>query len=415
MIKTKYLVIGSGIAGLSFALRASESASVSVVTKRGVFDSATGYAQGGIASVIERTDNFKSHVEDTLIAGAGLCRKPVVEMVVKNGPESIRDLEKWGVKFSKNKNDSFELGLEAGHTHRRILHSGDITGEEIEKKLIKQSLKSRNIKMYENHIAVDLITKSKIQKKFQRENEVCYGAYVLDKASGKIKTFLADFIVLAAGGAGKVYLYTSNPDVSAGDGIAMAYRAGAVISNMEFIQFHPTCLYHPKAKSFLISEAVRGEGAKLKLKDGRAFMNKYHPKKELAPRDIVARAIDAELKKSGEDHVFLDITHKESSFVKKRFPNIYAKCLKFGIDMTKDLIPVVPAAHYCCGGVKTDTFAQTAIKNLFAIGETACTGLHGANRLASNSLLEALVFSKRAYEKAESIEPCGKQIQNQSS
>ncbi|MFH1368351.1 MAG: L-aspartate oxidase [Elusimicrobiota bacterium] len=404
MIKTDFLVIGSGIAGLTFALKASEIGSVAVVTKRGLSESATNYAQGGIAAVWSPEDSFEKHVKDTLIAGAGLCKRSIVEMVVREGPDRIRELIKLGVNFtlsSDSPENDYELGLEAGHSRRRILHAGDITGNEIEKILVKRAGKKQGVRIFEDHIAIDLITTGKIKKKFQRENDACRGAYVLNKKNGKVATFLADTVVLSTGGAGKVYLYTSNPDVSTGDGIAMAYRAGATVANMEFVQFHPTCLYHPLAKSFLISEALRGEGAVLRLKNGRKFMHMYDSRKELAPRDIVARAIDSELKKSGDDFVYLDITGRTRQFLKKRFPNIYRKTLEFGIDMATNPIPVVPAAHYFCGGILTNEFGETSLKRLFALGETACTGLHGANRLASNSLLEALVFSERAFRRVK--------------
>ena len=402
MIKTDFLVIGSGIAGLSFALKASKAGSVAVITKRGITESATNYAQGGIASVWGADDSFDKHIKDTLSAGAGLCKEHIVDAVVKEGPARIKELIGLGVNFTqkeKTQERDYELGLEAGHSKRRILHAGDITGSEIERVLVANALKDKKIKIFENHVAIDLITTGKILKKFQGKKERCWGAYVLDKKTKKVMTFLADNVIIASGGAGKVYLYTSNPDVSTGDGIAMAYRSGAVISNMEFVQFHPTCLYHPLAKSFLMSEALRGEGALLKLKNGQSFMGKYSPKKELAPRDVVARAIDSEMKRTGDDFVYLDITNRSEQFLKKRFPNLYRKTLEFGIDMAKDPIPVVPAEHYFCGGILTDEFGKTSIEGLYALGEAACTGLHGANRLASNSLLEALVFADRAYNK----------------
>ncbi|MCB4792047.1 MAG: L-aspartate oxidase [Elusimicrobia bacterium] len=406
MIKSDYLIIGSGIAGLSLAIKASRVGTVTIVTKRNINDCSTNYAQGGIAAVWKKEDSFEKHINDTLVAGAGLCNKSVVEMVVTQATERIKELIRWGVDFTISKEKSgydYELGLEGGHSKRRIFHAGDFTGEEIEKVLVENVKDNPNIKVFEDHIAIDMITTGKLLKKFQGKNEKCWGAYVLDKKNNRVRTFLAKAVVLATGGAGKVYMYTSNPDVATGDGIAMGYRCGAVVSDMEFVQFHPTCLFHPKAKSFLISEAVRGEGAVLKLKNGEAFMHKYHRLKELAPRDIVARAIDSELKKRGDDCVYLDITHRPKSFLKHRFPNIYAKCLEFGIDMAKDPVPVVPAAHYLCGGILTDKSGQTSINNLFAIGETACTGLHGANRLASNSLLEALVFSHNVFEKTKDI------------
>lgn len=403
MIKSDYLVIGSGMAGLSFALEAAKHGAVSVVTKRSITDSATDWAQGGVAAVWSKDDSFEKHVDDTCNAGAGLCKKDVVELVVKEGPERIKELIKLGVNFTVLEEDTgknYELGLEGGHSRRRILHAKDATGKEIETVLAAKARSNPNIKIYEDHAAIDLITTGKLKKQFQGENETCLGAYVLDVKSGDITEFLAKVVVLATGGAGKVYLYTSNPDVSTGDGIAMAYRCGASIANLEFVQFHPTCLYNPKAKSFLISEALRGEGGILRLSSGEAFMENYHPMRELAPRDIVARAIDHEMKKRGEDCVYLDMTFKSGTYLKKRFPNIFKKCLEFGIDMSKDPIPVVPAAHYFCGGVLTNIHGQSSIRNLFAVGEVSCTGLHGANRLASNSLLEGLVFAKRAAEKS---------------
>jgi L-aspartate oxidase len=417
MIKTNYLVIGSGIAGISFALRASEAgSSVALVSKRSLEDGSSVYAQGGVAAVWEKEDSFRDHINDTIVAGDGLCKNEVVEIVIKDAPERIKELIEMGVEFTKKGDsaasgggagqegdDSFDLGLEAAHNHRRVFHCGDMTGRELEQTLIKKLKQSKNVQVFENHIAIDLITTGKMLKNFQGKDEKCWGAYVLDRKAGEVRTFIADVVVLATGGAGKVYLYTSNPDVATGDGIAMAYRCGANIANMEFIQFHPTCLFNPKAKSFLISEAVRGEGGVLRRMNGEAFMEKYHPMKELAPRDIVARAIDAELKKTGDEYVCLDITHKPKDFIVNRFPNIYKKCLEFGVDMAKDPIPVVPAAHYTCGGVVTDTHGRTSIHNLYAAGEVACTGLHGSNRLASNSLLEALVFAKRAFDNSREL------------
>ena len=403
MIKTDYLVIGSGIAGLSFAIKASEAGSVALVTKRGLTDCATTKAQGGIAAVWEDDDSFENHIKDTLATGSGLSNRKIVEKVVKEGPERIKELIDWGVKFDKKSNNGYDLTLEAGHSHRRILHAGDATGLAIENILAKKIKSGKNTRIFENHIAIDLITTGKIAKNNPPDKETCLGAYVLDICGNKIETFLAKVVILAPGGAGKVYIYTSNPDTSTGDGIAMAYRAGAKIANLEFVQFHPTCLYDPKAKSFLISETMRGEGGILRLKDGTPFMEKYSPLKELAPRDIAARAIDSELKLRGDDFVYLDMTKKSEKFLKERFPNIYSECLKYGINISKDYIPVVPAAHYFCGGVLTDEYGETSIKNLFAIGETACTGLHGANRLASNSLLEAAVFAHSCFEKVKRI------------
>ena len=392
-IQSDFLVIGSGISGLILALKVSRSGTVSLVTKRNIEESATYYAQGGIAGVIGPDDSFSSHIRDTINAGAGLCHEDVVKTVVHEGPALINELRELGVRFSGSPTGNLDLGKEGGHTRRRIVHAGDFTGSVIEEALVAAVKKEKNISVHTEHIAVNLIREDRIR---EEKSGAVLGAYVLDKSTGDVRTFTARATVLATGGAGKVYLYTSNPDVATGDGIAMAARAGAVISNMEFIQFHPTCLFHPHAKNFLISEAVRGEGAVLRLADGTPFMKDRHPMADLAPRDIVARAIDFELKRSGSECVYLDITHKPASFIKKRFPNIYKRCLSFGLDMTRQPIPVVPAAHYICGGVQTDINGRTSLNGLYAIGETACTGLHGANRLASNSLLEGLVLSDRA-------------------
>ncbi|MEE8575606.1 MAG: L-aspartate oxidase [Thermodesulfobacteriota bacterium] len=394
-IRSDFLIIGSGIAGLSFALKVAELATVTVITKRAARESATYYAQGGIASVLGTDDSFASHAEDTIKAGSGLCNEAVVDMVVSCGPERIRELTELGTHFTENEAaDGLDLGREGGHSKRRIVHAGDITGKEVEDALVKSVNAHPNITVYEDHIAIDLITQSKFIGASNGDRAL--GAYALDKKSGKVHTFLAKATIIASGGAGKVYIYTSNPDVATGDGVAMAYRAGAVIANMEFIQFHPTCLYHPEAKNFLISEALRGEGGILKLAGGTPFMKEHHPMADLAPRDIVARAIDFELKKSGADSVYLDISHRPTDFIKDRFPNLYEKCLEFGFDMTTEPIPVVPAAHYICGGVKTDMNGRTSIEGLYTIGEASNTGLHGANRLASNSLLEGLVFATTA-------------------
>jgi len=407
-IKSDYLVIGSGIAGLSFSLKAALKGSVTIVTKKETMDTSTNYAQGGIASVIGPNDSFDLHIKDTLESGAGLCNEQVVRMVVTNGPDMIKELIALGVNFSHNKiqADILDLTKEGGHSRRRIVHTKDLTGQEVERALIYNVEKKNNIQIYENHMVIDLITTSKFIKRGLSTNETketCWGAYVLDIITGEVHIFLARVIVLATGGAGKVYLYTSNPDIATGDGLAIGYRAGAKVANMEFVQFHPTCLYHPIEKNFLISESVRGEGGRLINKKGDHFMERYHPLKDLALRDVVARSIDAELKKSGDECVYLDISHRSRDFIKSRFPNIYMKCLELNIDITKDPIPVVPAAHYMCGGIATDTQGHTNITNLYAIGEVACTGLHGANRLASNSLLEALVFSQSAFEDSAKI------------
>jgi L-aspartate oxidase len=368
-------------------------------------ETSTNYAQGGIASVLSKYDSFDLHVKDTLAAGDGLCRQDVVEMVVEDGPARIQELMNWGVAFTRRARDKEELDLvlEGGHSQKRIVHAGDFTGRVIEEALLDRARKNNNIDFFENHIAVDLITYSMRMKRgivTAAHEDVCCGAYVLDTQSKEVHTFRAKVTVLATGGAGKVYRYTSNPDIATGDGIAMAYRAGSLVGNLEFVQFHPTCLYHPEAKNFLISEAVRGAGGFLIDAKGQAFMERYDPKKDLACRDVVARAIDGELKKSGDASVYLNITHKDSGFVKERFPNIYQKCLSLGIDMTSEPIPVVPAAHYMCGGVVVDMDGKTDVERLYAVGETACTGLHGANRLASNSLLEAVVYANRTAKQA---------------
>jgi len=402
-IKSDYLIIGSGIAGLSFALKAALRGKVTIVTKKETMDTSTNYAQGGIASVLDPNDSFDLHIKDTLESGAGLCNEQVVHMVVTNGPDMIKGLISLGVNFSHNKTqaDRLDLTQEGGHSRRRIVHTKDLTGQEVERALIHNVEKNKNIQIYENHMVIDLITTSKFIKRGLSTNETketCWGAYVLDIITGEVHTFLSKVTVLATGGAGKVYLYTSNPDIATGDGVAIGYRAGAKVANMEFVQFHPTCLYHPVEKNFLISESVRGEGGRLINKKGDHFMERYHPLKDLALRDVVARSIDAELKKSGDECVYLDISHRSPDFIKNRFPNIYMKCLELNMDITKEPIPVVPAAHYMCGGITTDTQGRTNITNLYAIGEVACTGLHGANRLASNSLIEALVFSRFAFE-----------------
>ncbi|MFO7784810.1 MAG: L-aspartate oxidase [Thermodesulfobacteriota bacterium] len=405
-IQTDYLVIGSGIAGLVFALEAANTGRVVIVTKKDKAEASTNYAQGGIASVFDLEDSFEFHIKDTLESGDGLCHEDVVRMVVQEGPARIRDLMSLGVRFShrgEDVGDALDLGKEGGHSRRRIVHTKDRTGHEVERVLLDRIEENPNIDLLENHMAIDLITKTSLVKKglvASETSETCWGAYVLNADSGEVITYLSRVTVLATGGAGKVYRYTSNPDIASGDGVAMGYRAGVKAANMEFVQFHPTCLFHPQAKNFLISEAVRGEGGILVDQKGRRFMEKYHPLKDLAFRDVVARSIDLELKKSGDDCVYLDISHKPAEFLKERFPHIYTTCLRFGVDITKEPIPVVPAAHYMCGGLITDKDALTNIRNLYAVGEVACTGLHGANRLASNSLLEALVFSRRAAERA---------------
>ncbi len=400
--RTDFLIIGSGIAGLSYALKAARHGQVTIITKKNIQQSNTALAQGGVAAVFGKQDSFALHMEDTMKAGDGLCNPDAVRMVVENGPERIKELVEQGAQFNKagkGKYD-FSLGREGGHSAKRIVYAHDLTGKEIEDALVDCVKKHESITILEDHVAVNLITFSSSVRSgvlvTQNEN-ICCGAYVLNKSTGNVETFHAGVTLLATGGASKVYLYTSNPDIATGDGIAMAYRAGASVANLEFVQFHPTCLYHPQAKNFLISEAVRGEGGILLDHNGRRFMADYTPARELACRDVVARAIDNELKKTGAESVFLDISHKDAAFIRQRFPNIYARCLEYGIDITIDPIPVVPAAHYMCGGVATDLNGKTDVQRLYAVGETACTGLHGANRLASNSLLEALVYAHNAY------------------
>jgi L-aspartate oxidase len=396
-----YLVIGGGIAGLTYALDVAEKGSVAVLFKKSTSESSTSYAQGGIAAVHDEKDSFEFHLNDTLTAGAGLVKKDIAEIVVREAPENIARLVSRGTHFDLNKDGSnYDLHREGGHSHRRILHNADATGYEIQRALLDACNNQKNIKFFTNHNAIDLITTYKLGLSDKKNNQVM-GVYVLNPDKS-ISTITAGKVMIATGGSGKAYLYTSNPDVATGDGIAMCYRAGVPIANMEFYQFHPTCLYHPRAKSFLITEAMRGEGALLRRINGERFMPKYHALAELAPRDIVARAIDNEMKMFGDEFVYLDITHRGAEFIKKHFPNIYERCLQYGIDISKEPIPVVPAAHYCCGGAVTDSYARTNIKDLYVSGESACTGLHGANRLASNSLLEGLVFSSRAAK--ESIE-----------
>jgi L-aspartate oxidase len=392
-LETDYLVIGSGIAGLNFALLAAEHGRVVVATKKKLADTNTNWAQGGVAAALAPDDSFERHVEDTLSAGDGLCDRKVVELVVEDGPREVERLLALGVRLARNDHGDLDLGREGAHTRHRVVHWEDVTGREIQRALMAAVHNHPNITVLESHIAVDLLSMAKYGG-----DPACFGAYILDNTTGEVKTICARATVLATGGTGKVYIYTSNPDVATGDGIAMAYRIGAACGDLEFTQFHPTVLYHPHAGSFLISEALRGEGGILKNARGEEFMDAVHPMKSLAARDIVARAIDVELKKSGADCVFLDMTHLEASFVRSRFPNIYEHCLSLGIDITKQPIPVVPAAHFQCGGVKTDDRAAATIPGLYAIGECAFTGLHGANRLASNSLLEGMVFSTRAAE-----------------
>jgi len=393
--ETDYLVIGSGIAGLNFALSAAEHGRVTVLAKTAPDDTNTNWAQGGVAAVQSVEDSFDQHVADTLTVGDGLCDPRIVEMCVRKGPAQVVRLLELGVQLDRGPGGELAVTREGGHSQRRVVHWADVTGREIQRALLAAVDKHPNITLRADHIAVDLLSLAKYGG-----DPACFGAYVLDKRTGQVTSIVARATVLATGGSGKVYVYTSNPDVATGDGVAMAYRIGAAISDMEFVQFHPTVLYHPHAKSFLISEALRGEGGILRLATGESFMEKYHPQKSLGPRDVVARAIDNELKQSGADCVFLDMTHLNAGFLRERFPNIHERCLALGIDMTKVPIPVVPAAHYQCGGIKTDEHGATTIRNLYAIGECAWTGLHGACRLASNSLLEGMVFSTRAADRA---------------
>jgi L-aspartate oxidase len=393
MLRCDVLIIGSGLAGLTSALKLADHKKVLIVSKREILDSSSQWAQGGVAAVISVDDSIESHVKDTEFVGGGLTDPKVAHFVASHGKEAIQWLTDLNVPFSRDETThQFHLTKEGGHSHRRVVHAKDATGKAIQKTLSEKVKAHPNITILENHIAVDLITEKKSLKVEKIKSNRCLGAYVLNNKTGKVMTVSSQETILAAGGVSKVYLYTTNPDVSTGDGVAMAWRAGCRVANMEFIQFHPTCLYHPKAKSFLISEIVRGEGSLLKLPDGSRFMDEYDERGELASRDIVARAIDFEMKKRGIDCVYLDISHKLPDFIKSQFPTIYARCLELGIDITKEWIPVVPAAHYSCGGVMTNLSGQTDLAHLYAIGETAYTGLHGANRLASNSLLECLVF-----------------------
>lgn len=400
--KADVLVIGSGIAGLSYALHVAEFASVLLVTKRGLGDANTAWAQGGIAAVLDpQSDSFPTHVQDTLTAGAGLCRRDVVEMIVEHGPAAIARLIELGVDFDRGPEGDLLLAREGGHSVRRVVHHADSTGEAIELALVAKLRRHPNIRILEQHLAVDLLTRGRISKGRRDchpggKGDRVLGAYVLDTRARHVVSVAAQVVCLATGGAGKVYRYTTNPDVATGDGLAMAWRAGARVANMEFFQFHPTCLFHPTVKNFLISEALRGEGGLLRNTSGEAFMERYHPLRDLAPRDVVARAIDTELSLSGADSVFLDMTHLPAKFLEERFPTIFATCLSLGIDIRTQPIPVVPAAHYQCGGVQVDMHGQTNIDRLLAIGEVSCTGLHGANRLASNSLLEGVVYAESA-------------------
>lgn len=395
-----FLVLGGGVAGLSFSLEAAKHGRVAVLTKRSRSEGNTVYAQGGIAAVMGADDSFERHFEDTMVAGAGLNHREIVDICVREGPARLQALVAMGAEFNRHSTGEFDLTREGGHSRRRVVHAGDVTGKEVERALLAACDDTSNISFFEESTAIDLM----VDKSTPRGTGRAFGAYVL-REDGTIDTFLAKATILATGGAGKVYLYTSNPDVATGDGVAMAFRAGARIANMEFYQFHPTCLYHPDAKNFLISEALRGEGGRLRLRSsGERFMKRYDERQELAPRDIVARAIDSEIKRTGDECVHLDMTHLGKSYLVDRFPTIYATCRAFGIDMATQPIPVVPAAHYMCGGVMTDENGRTSVPGLYAVGEVSCTGLHGANRLASNSLLEGLVFGHRA------VRECAKEL-----
>jgi L-aspartate oxidase len=396
MFRSDVLVIGSGVAGLSFALKVASFAQVTLVTKKACVDTATNLAQGGIAAVLSAEDSVEAHIQDTLVSGDGLCHEDVVRLVVTEGPERVRELMEFGVRFQRGKTGTeLDLGMEGGHSFRRVAHAYDLTGKEIESALLQQVTRHASVEMLENHLAIDLLLESKINGRSGKSDR-CLGAYVLNRATGEVEVRTAKVTVLCTGGCGKVYLYTTNPDIATGDGLAMAFRAGARVANLEFVQFHPTCLYNPQAKNFLISEAVRGEGGVLIDAQGNSFMNKYDRRGDLATRDAVARGIDAQMKQSGADCVYVDISHRSPDFVRQRFPTIYATCKSYGIDITREPIPVVPAAHYMCGGVLVNDRGRSSIDCLLALGETACTGLHGANRLASNSLLEAVVFAHRA-------------------
>lgn len=405
-MRTDYLVIGSGAAGLSFALKAAAHGKVTIVTKGEMAEANTNYAQGGICSVTYAPDTFEKHIEDTLNCGVGKCDHKAVELVVRRAPELINDLIEWGTRFDKTPDGKFELHREGGHTEHRILHHEDLTGAEIERALIESVKAHPNITVLEHHFAIDLLTQHHLGEFVTRHTRglACFGAYVLNEKTNEITTMLAKFTIVATGGCGNIYSSTSNPIVATGDGVAMCHRAKAITENMHFIQFHPTTLYNPAEKpNFLITEAMRGYGAILRLRTGEEFMDKYHPMKSLAPRDVVARAIYREMTKRGWDYIYLDVTHKDPETTRNHFPNIYEKCLSLGIDITKDWIPVTPAAHYSCGGVKVDLNGRTSIRNLYALGETASTGLHGANRLASNSLIEAVVYADQAAHHTASL------------
>ncbi|CAK8717665.1 L-aspartate oxidase [Candidatus Electronema halotolerans] len=396
MHSTDILIIGSGVAGLSFALKVAPFARVALITKKKRADTATNLAQGGVAAVLSREDRLEDHVHDTLTSGDGLCHEDIVRMVVEEGPERVRELTALGVHFQQGQHgEEFDLGMEGGHSARRVAHAKDLTGREIETALLAQVHAHPQIEVLEDLMAIDLLIESKVTGR-KEGNDRCLGAYVLSRSTGEVTTWRAKVTVLCSGGCGKVYRYTTNPDIATGDGVVMAWRAGAQVANLEFVQFHPTCFFNREAKNFLISEAVRGEGGILINQEGAAFMQQYDRRGDLATRDAVARGIDAEMKKSGADCVYLDITHKGRDFLEQRFPNIYGTCLQYGVDISSQPIPVVPAAHYMCGGVRVDEWGCSSVSNLLALGETACTGLHGANRLASNSLLEAVVFAHRA-------------------
>ncbi|MBN1557392.1 MAG: L-aspartate oxidase [Lentisphaerae bacterium] len=414
ILDTDYCVIGSGIAGLLSALHLARLGRVLVITKKDQAESNTNYAQGGIACVVAPSDSFDRHVQDTLEAGRGLCDEAVVRTIVSEGPARIAELENLGLRFSERTDvpgGGYDLGKEGGHSKRRVLHAGDVTGRRVEHVLLERAKGEDAVTVLEHGMVIDLITvgwlEGRVGSGAGLDGDRCVGAYVLERKTGEIFAVRSPYTILASGGAGKVYLYTSNPDIATGDGVAMAWRLGLPIKNMEFIQFHPTCLYHPRAKSFLISEAVRGEGARLVDARGRTFMERYDERRELAPRDVVARAIDHEMKATGASCVYLDIRHRDEAFLRERFPTLYETCRTYGFDMARDLVPVVPAAHYLCGGIEAGVDGTTALPGLFAVGETACTGLHGANRLASNSLLEALVCAHRLAARLEALPRAG--------